>query len=342
MRIRRITRETADAVTLVLEPVEHAGGAPVRFAPGQFFTLHVRIDGETHKRAYSASSSPLETDAVAVTVKRVQGGRVSTYLVERAREGDAIDVLGPSGSFTPLPSAAPRSLVLVAGGSGITPVASIVRTVLETEPGTRLALVYGNRAREDVIFADPLEALANRHGSRLEVRHVLERPPPDWTGGAGLLDAAALNRELDALRTPLDAGAEYFLCGPAPMMAAARACLEGRGVAPARIHEERFVSAHASPAAAEAGPQPVTVRLRGKTHDLIVLPGRTLLEAALDAGVDVPFSCSVGGCGTCLVHLADGQVAMDEPNCLSPRERAEGMVLACASRPTSPCVVEVP
>src|SRR5258708_7769070 len=149
MRVRRMARETADAVTLELEDPT---GAPVAFAPGQFFTLHFRIDGETHKRAYSASSSALAPATVSVTIKRVDGGRVSSYAVDRVREGDAIDVLGPSGSFTPRPSASPRRLVLVGGGSGITPLASIVRTVLESEPSTRLALVYRNRPLGDLLL----------------------------------------------------------------------------------------------------------------------------------------------------------------------------------------------
>jgi ring-1,2-phenylacetyl-CoA epoxidase subunit PaaE len=343
LRIARIVRETADAVSLVLED---PGGAPILFAPGQFFTLHVRIGGDVHKRAYSASSSALDGRCVAVTVKRVADGRVSRHLVGHAHDGDPIDVLGPSGSFTPAPAAGPRLIVLVGGGSGITPLSSIARTLLVSEPGTRLALVYGNAALEDVIFKDALDALAREHAGpsgRFRVRHVLERPPPGWTGGTGLLDGAALARELDALDDPETAAAEYFLCGPAPMMAAARACLEQRGIAASRIREERFVSAHALPGApASAEAHEVMLRMRDGERRLVVAAGRTVLETALDAGIDMPFSCAVGGCGTCRVHLARGSVAMDEPNCLSADERADRYVLACVSRPSSPCTLEVP
>jgi ferredoxin-NADP reductase len=339
MRVQSVVRETADAVTLVLRDPT---GAAVRFAPGQFFTLHLRIDGEVVKRAYSASSSALAPDSVSVTVKRVEGGRASSYIVDGVREGDAIDVLGPSGSFTPKPSASPRRLVLVGGGSGITPLASIARTVIESEPATRLALVYGNRAVGDAILKGALDALAVERGPAFVVRHVFERPPGGWQGGTGLLDGAALARELDALGEPDAATTEYFLCGPAPMMAAARACLEGRGVTAGRIHEERFVSAHAAPASEEQTAQPVKVRLGGRAYDFVVPAGSTVLEAAVGAGVDMPFSCSVGGCGTCLVRLVEGRVEMDEPNCLAQGERAEGKVLACVSRPASPCSFEVP
>jgi ring-1,2-phenylacetyl-CoA epoxidase subunit PaaE len=343
LRIAQIVRETADAVSLVLEDPT---GAPIAFSPGQFFTLHVPVAGEVHKRAYSASSSALDGKRVSVTVKRVHDGRVSRHLVGHAHEGDAIDVLGPSGSFTPWSSQEPRLLVLVGGGSGITPLSSIARTLLASEPGTRLALIYGNGALEDVIFKDSLEALAAEHGGdspRFRVRHVLERPHEGWTGGTGRLDGQALARELDALGDPELPRAEYYLCGPAPMMAAAREALEKRGIAPQRIHEERFVSAHAAAGApASTSEQEVTLRMRDGERRIQVAPGRTVLETALDAGIDMPFSCAVGGCGTCRVRLSRGSVVMDEPNCLSAEERSDGYVLACVSRPTAACTLEVP
>jgi len=335
-RVASVVRETADAVSLVFED---PGGLPIRFAPGQFFTLHVRIGDEVHKRAYSASSNALDPMRVAVTIKRVHDGRVSRHLVANVREGDSIEVHGPSGVFVPTGSSAPRVLVLVGGGSGITPLSSITRTLLASEPETRIVLIYGNRAFEDIIFKGALDELAQAHPGRLTVRHVLQTPPPEWAGGSGLLDAAALGRELDALPAGTTAGAEYFLCGPAPMMASARACLESRGVPATEIHEERFVSSHAATGAGEA--QPITVRLSGEDHELVVPVGKTVLETALDAGVDMPFSCTVGGCGACRVLLTSGTVAMDEPNCLSPQERADGYVLACSSRPTSRCTFEV-
>jgi len=338
MRVARVVRETADAVTLVLEDT---GGEAVRFSAGQFFTLHVRLGGgEIAKRAYSASSSPLDPLRVSVTVKRVEGGCVSTHIVENMREGELLDVLGPSGSFTPAPATGPRRIVLVGGGSGITPLASIARTLLATEPETQIVLVYGNRAWRDVIFRDALEELVQRHAAsgRFVLRHVLETPPPGWTGGAGRLDGAALLRELQSLDPAMPS--EYFLCGPDPMMHTVRTALAANGVANASIHEERFVSAHAS-SSSPVATQTVVVRSRAGMHSLPVPPGKTVLEAALDACVDMPFSCTVGGCGACRVRLVEGSLAMDEPNCLTPEERAGGYVLACVSRPGGPCTLEV-
>ncbi|MGH7268900.1 MAG: 2Fe-2S iron-sulfur cluster-binding protein, partial [Polyangiaceae bacterium] len=264
-------------------------------------------------------------------------------------EGDVLDVLGPSGLFTPAPATTPRVLVLVGGGSGITPLASIVKTLLASETCTRVVLIYGNRALEDVVFKDAFDGLASEHmtgggaagPARFVVRHVLELPPPDWTGPAGRLDGERLASELDSLGERDAPHVEYFLCGPAPMMAAARAALEARGVSLSRIREERFVSKHAAAGARDGAAQDIIVRMDGEEHSLTVAPGRTVLETALDAGVEMPFSCTVGGCGACRVLLVQGDVVMDEPNCLSPQERADGYVLACSSRPTSPCTFEV-
>jgi ferredoxin len=157
----------------------------------------------------------------------------------------------------------------------------------------------------------------------------------------GLLDGAALERELGGLGDTDGAPGEYYLCGPDPLMHAARAFLAGRGVPHASIHEERFVSAHASRTAAPSAAHTVVVRSRAGSRRLVVEPGRTVLEAAFDARVDMPFSCTVGGCGACRVRLVDGEVAMDEPNCLTPDERAGGYVLACMSRPGGPCTLEI-
>jgi ring-1,2-phenylacetyl-CoA epoxidase subunit PaaE len=338
MRVAQVVRETRDAVSLVLEDER---GAPVAFAPGQFFTLYVVVGADRLKRAYSASSSALDTGRVAVTVKRIEGGRVSTHLVENAKQGDVLDVLGPSGSFTPAATAEARSLVLVGGGSGITPLMSIARTVLVVEPTTRVVLIYGNGAIEHVIFRDAIDALARQYPGRFVVRHVIERAPADWTGETGQLGEEALARALGAAEVTDAPNTEYFVCGPEPMMQAVRTCLLGRGVAPARIREERFLATHAADDAPREA-QAVTMRMRNGERRVVVPPGKTVLEAALDDGLPMPFSCTVGGCGACRVRLLEGRVSMAEPNCLTSEERAQGHILACVSRPAGPCVVEVP
>ncbi len=341
LRIARVVRETADAVTLVLEDPT---GAAIVFVPGQFFTLLATVDGEALRRAYSASSSALDATQVTLTAKRVVGGKVSSWLATDACEGMTIDVLGPSGAFTVAPDAdAVRHLVLVGGGSGITPLMSIARTILAAEPRSFVSLVYGNRGADDVIFRDALDALALEHADRFTLRHVLSDPPREWIGGVGVLEPDVLAREIALVDLHLDLPTDFFVCGPEPMMRAARDVLAARGVDPKRVHEERFSSPQLRTSATrDLGTHPVTLRTGGDERRFVVASGQTILEAGLAAGAPMPFSCAMGGCGACKVKLASGDVEMDEPSCLSDDERAAGFVLACCARPQGPAVVELP
>ncbi|WP_434421003.1 2Fe-2S iron-sulfur cluster-binding protein [Nannocystis pusilla] len=337
VRVAEIRRETADAVTLLLED-----GAPFDFRAGQYFTLCVEIDGETVRRAYSASSMPGDT-RLALTIKRVTGGRCSSHVNERVRVGDALEIIGPSGTFAvSVDPSTRRELVLVAGGSGITPIVSIARTVLAHEPGSRVVLLYGNRGAQDIIFAEALEQLRSDHAERLQVRHVLQHPPEDWAGGRGLLDEATLRGELG--RIAPSSAAHYFVCGPEPMLLGARRALAALGVEARRIHEERFSPPRRSPASKRTVRRrlPLLVEQSGQRIGATeVAPGKTLLEAGLAAGLPMPFSCAMGNCGECRVRLKSGEVELDEPNSLSAEERGQGYVLACVARPLTATTVEI-
>ena len=322
--IEAVTRETADAVSLTLRD---PSGAELAFTPGQFFTIEATIDGERVRRAYSASGDARDRSRATITVKRVAGGRMSTFLCERAAAGMTLGLLGPSGDFALPAATAPRHVLAIAGGSGITPIMAIARATLAAEPTTTLTLVYANRNRAAIIFAGALEQLAAQHAGRLTIVHRLD----DLDGE---LTAAALAAQL-----PPDAS-DVLLCGPDPMMALAREALATRGIAAARVREERFFAPSRPTAATTA--QALTIRRGGVTTRAIVRPGDTLLDAALAAGVPLKLSCAMGGCGACAVTLVDGEVTMDEPNCLTAAERATGKVLACVARPVSPCTVEAP
>ncbi|HEY2512511.1 MAG TPA: ferredoxin--NADP reductase [Polyangiaceae bacterium] len=338
VRIAEVIRETADAVTVVFED---PNGQPISFVPGQFFTLLLPVGGEILRRAYSASSDVRDPSRVGVTVKRVAGGVVSNHVNDRLRAGDTLQVLGPSGNFVvPAGEGSDRHLVLLAGGSGITPMMAIARHLLEAEPRTRLTLVYGNRGEADVIFRAALEALVVRHGDRFHVRHVLSAPPAGWTGGSGLLEEAVVASELEACRAH-DA-ALFLICGPEPMMAASRAALRARGVPDAKILEERFNMPHlrARPATVVETTQLLTIRAGSAgRREVYVAPGETMLEAGLSAGVSMDYSCAMGGCAACKVRLCDGEVEMEEPNCLTVEERAQGYVLACVGRVRTPVTI---
>jgi ferredoxin-NADP reductase len=336
-----VVRETTEATSFVLtDPT----GRAIDFVAGQFFTVLVDLDGVTHRRAYSLSSDPRDTSRVRITVKRVAGGRVSNHLNDSTRTGDTLRVLGPSGHFTVEPEIArEHHYVLIGGGSGVTPLIAIARAILEGEPTSRLTLLFGNRAHADVIFHDEIAALARDHATRFTVRHLLESPPAAWTGGTGRLDRAVAGRELETLVPSHDA-CTFFVCGPEPMMNEVREALVARGVAADRIREERFTN----PAARTEAPtssraQRVSFRLskRGSTHDVIAAAGQTILEAGLGAGLDLDFSCAMGGCGACRVKRIEGEIEMEEPNCLTDTERAAGYVLACVGRAKSQCSVEI-
>ncbi len=340
VKVVRVVRETNDAVSIYLA---EADGSALAFKPGQFLSVDVEVDGERLRRAYSLASACLPDVPVHITVKRIENGRVSNQLNDTIREGDELAVLGPSGNFTVEPRPLnQRRLVMVAGGSGITPIMSILETVLRVENGSRVTLIYGNRGWDDVIFRDRLEALRQEFRERLVVDHVLEKPPQWWTGERGLLDAEILESRLQALGVQDDGLVRYFLCGPTPMMEAAHAVLERRGVEGTRVAEERFTSPEArSGKAGSHKTELVVVSRAGHDHGIQVEPGQTILEAALAAGIGMPFSCAMGGCGACRVRRAEGEVEMEEPNCLSQAEREQGYVLTCVGRPLTQSRIEV-
>ncbi|MEQ9079023.1 MAG: ferredoxin--NADP reductase [Sandaracinaceae bacterium] len=333
-----IERETAEAVTVRLRETD---GAPLRFEAGQFLTLELDVEGARLRRAYSLSSSPLDGPSATITVKRIDGGRASSHIVERLQPGARLRARGPSGAFL-----APRSdahLVMIAGGSGITPIASIAETVLRARPATRVSLLYGNRGVDDVIFGSRLRALMGAHPERLRVTHVLERPPAEHRGPVGRVDASAVHAFLEALPEQ-DLERVYYVCGPSAMMDGVLGALAARGVPDEAIRVERFQSPQ-DPVDALADLPSDTVMAQievgGRAHLVPVAPGQTVLEAGLGAGAPMPFSCAMGGCAACKGKLVSGRVKMEEPSCLTAREREDGWVLTCCSRPLEGVRVEL-
>lgn len=337
LRIDAIERETDDMVSLVLACPT---GAPIELSAGQFFTLVVPVDGVLHRRAYSASSLPGDLGGrVRVTVKRVEGGIVSRRLTsDLTKVGEVLTVLGPSGSFVPRRAEGPRTVGLVAGGSGITPMMAIAKFLLTSEPDTRVRLLFGNRRRSDIPFLAELEGLAAT--GRFSVRHVLAEADESGEHGVGMLTGDVLSRELPAFVG--DGLESVFVCGPEGMMDAARSSLLAAGVVEASIFEERFASPKSNlRARAPAGPVEVTVQKGTSRKRVLQTVDQTLLEAGLAAGLDMPFSCAMGGCGACKVRVLSGETTRDG-SALTPAERDAGYVLACVDRGLGPCAVELP
>lgn len=329
LRIRRVVRETADAVSFVLDVPADLRPA-FGYEAGQFLTFRVRLDGEVHHRCYSMSSSPSVDDELQVTVKRVRGGLVSNWMIDTLGAGDLVEVSVPAGVFCLAPG--DGEIVAFSAGSGITPVFSLVKSALATT-SRRARLYYANRDREAVIFGSELDALADRHADRFDVVHHLDVE-------RGFVDAPALDAFVEA--TP---GSEFYVCGPTPFMDIVEDALLAHGVDADRIHIERFTPAAPaaepeSPAAPDTGSTAtrVTVELGGRTDSVDHRPGTTILQSARQMGMSPPFSCESGTCATCMAKLVEGSVNMHVNDVLTDDEVEDGWVLTCQSVPTSTSV----
>jgi ferredoxin-NADP reductase len=333
LRVAEVIQETPSTRTLVLAAPD--GGAPaLSYRAGQHLTVLVDTDGAVQRRCYSFSSSPLADGLPAITVKRMADGVVSKHLHERVHAGDSLSVLEPTGDFTlETDPAAARHVVLVAGGVGITPLMSLAETVLRAEPASRVTLLTGNRCEQEIIFRQRLDALESELHPRLVVRHALDDAPDAWTGLRGALDGPQVLRAAGI--EPVDT---WFVCGPEPMMQDVCASLAEAGVPRERIRTERF--AYASAGTTRIPDHAAELHFAKSGRRVTARAGQTLLQAGLEAGIDLPSSCTMGGCGACKVRKLEGSVVMSEPNCLSEAEREAGYVLACCAYADTNVVIE--
>lgn len=334
--VEAVEREAEDVVRVVLRD---PSGAPIAFVPGQFITVSAVVDGHAVSRNYSIASSAADARSIVLGVKRVAGGALSPWLTEALRPDDRLEVRGPYGQFTVRPEASrTRALALVAGGIGVTPLLSIAESVLAFEPKSTVALAYGARSPAHVAFRRELERLTRTYGARFRLALVLEEGADD-ASLAGRLDGARLMHLLDAWALP--EGTELFVCGPDAMRDSIVASLRARGVDERRVHSERFALPDAAAPKAGGEAAAVEIALGGARHSVIARPGATLLQAGLAAGLPMPFSCGMGGCGACRVRLVSGAVDEDATSSLTAGEREAGYALACSSRPRGACVIEV-
>lgn len=328
--VTEVTRETRDATTIRFR---FANGEPIRYRAGQFMTFVLRIHGTEVRRAYSFSSSPTDGRDACVTVKRIPGGTASTFLNESVTVGQTLQVLGPSGEFVIEPQQnGRRYFIFVAGGSGITPLMSLSRSLLESDPQARIDLLYGNRSFEDIIFYRHLEELQSAFPNFV-VRHVLENPHADRPYAQGRLTG---KRVLEL--TGDTNGKIFFVCGPEAMTDDVIEVLKTAGIPDAHIKAERFTSPARRTSLRPNKGYPISFLRSGK--GVTSLPGQTVLEAGLNAGIQMSFSCAMGGCAACKVKVISGAAIMDEPNCLSTEERKQGYVLACVACAASPLEIE--
>jgi ring-1,2-phenylacetyl-CoA epoxidase subunit PaaE len=340
LTVAEVIDETAEARSIRFAVPEELRET-FRFRPGQHLTLKAEIGGEEVRRNYSLCTAPAD-GALKVTVKRIAGGLFSNWANENLAPGAEIDVMPPHGSFTwDFDPAASNRYVGFAGGSGITPVMSLLRTALIEEPASRFTLVYGNRDSQSVIFLEELARLKNRFMGRLEVHHFLAEEMEDIDLFNGMLDRAKCDEVLTHLVEP-DEAAAFFVCGPGPMMDAAEEALLARGVPREKIHLERF-TADRPPEALQAQLQALSQDARGLSM-MVTLDGRkrrvafdgeagNILDSARKAGLPAPFACKAGVCATCRARIVSGEVEMAARYGLTDDEVAAGYVLTCQSVP---------
>lgn len=351
LKVVGITRETSDAATIHFE---HPEKQAINYKPGQFLTLILPIEGKEIRRSYSLSSTPHEAPRLSVTVKRVEGGLMSNYLLDTLQVGQEVKVMEPIGNFclTCAP-ANQRQVLLFGAGSGITPLMSILKAVLREEPNSRVTLLYGNRNEDSVIFKDKLQELETQYQGRLHVEYIYSQPTHDCDH-RGRMNQSMVIKILERLQLARVQDGVYYMCGPEGMMEEVRHALDVLHVPADRIFRESFVSNKlleqqqqaqqhgavvSSDEDGEITTQTVTVIYEGSEYSFVVEPDQTILEAALEQDIDLPYSCQAGLCTACSGKCLSGKVHLDEREGLSDAEMEEGYTLNCVGHPLTPNVV---
>ena len=337
--------EAKDTVSLVF-----AAHPAFSYEAGQHIPFRFFIDGKQARRTYTISSSPTEDNTLKITVKRVKGGLVSNYINDHVKEGDFVDGMPPIGHiFVRCNRVHYKTYYLFAAGSGITPMMSILKTVLGQEPHSHVFLFYGNRNEEHIIFRDELDALTNRYQGRLRVVHTLSKPKKDtmsafwswkgvmWDVRTGRVDDEAVRWFIDTYR-PVAQDVDYFICGPNTMNANLKATLLSLLVPEEDIHVEYFKAPDTSD---RASPPNIVdqakafVQLEGQQVEVTVAKNRTVLQALVERGYDPPYACESGICATCRAKLLKGSVYMASHAALHKKEINQGYILTCQAHPTS-------
>ncbi len=342
LKISKLKNETDEALSISFDVPAQLEDT-FKYRHGQYLTLKLPGDESVNRRAYSISSSFEFGEQMTVTVKRIEDGVVSAKICSNAKVGDEIEVMPPLGHFTIdyLPGEK-RRFIMFGGGSGITPLISIIKGTLKNEPETEILLVFQNRNEDSVIFWDKIEQLKNDYPDNFRVIHILSRPDESWKGPRGRIDAARAEEFIRSFVPDGFRDAEYFICGPSGMMESVTDALDTLGIDKSKIHHELFTvelpdmeeaASHHEISSDEIITRDVKVRLYGEENTITVEPDESILQAAMSAGLEPPFSCQIGACSTCRAKLLSGKVHMDETEALTDEDIDEGFILTCQSHP---------
>jgi ring-1,2-phenylacetyl-CoA epoxidase subunit PaaE len=334
LTVKDITRETADCVSVSFDIPQQLVN-DFKYIQGQYITFKLHIDGQEIRRSYSVCSSPITDADLRVAIKKVKNGKGSTYINDRLKVGDVLEVMTPMGNFyTAMDASNHKEYVLFAGGSGITPMLSIIKTVLHAEPNSRIQLFYGNENEAAIIFKNQLQALEQEHSSRLKVHHILNSAADYPEIYKGMMTVEKLSTLIQQF-VKIDNRSEVFICGPVPMMQNVEQTLQQLNVPKSQIHIEYFSAPVESAAAPNVGTATkkatLTIILDGDEVVTEMMPDESILDAALRINLDAPYACQGGSCCTCRALLTEGKVDMKVNYALLDAEVKQGFILTCQS-----------
>ncbi|MGE5429787.1 MAG: 2Fe-2S iron-sulfur cluster-binding protein [Syntrophomonadaceae bacterium] len=338
LKVTDVIKETEDAKTFIFR--EESGSAVI-FLPGQFLTICFFYNGEEIRRSYSISTSISDQPYIGITIKKTLEGHATNYFVDNIKTGDTLKAFPPIGRFIVEVSPEKKhELVLIGAGSGISPLMSILKSTLITEPQSKVTLFYGNRNINSIIFRTDLEYLERFYAGRLKVLHILSQPGREWDGLKGRITKDLFLQLLKEHNPSNDA--HFYICGPNGMIISVLSALAAENVNPARMHTEYFtvsIKENEDVPDEEIKPRKVTIIFHGKEHIITVNPGDSILDAALEQGLELPNSCRVGQCSSCRAKMISGRINLVDQTALTEEEIKQSYCLTCVGFPLSDDIV---